>query len=54
MKNYFRQIIMYLSLGIGMGIMGLLLIPISALVMLVSIVWRITNGLVRIMESKGA
>lgn len=52
MKNYIKQILMYLSLGIGVGVMGLLLIPIGALVMLVSIVWKTTNGVVRMLESK--
>lgn len=40
---------MYLSVGIGVGIIGLLLIPTSALVMLASIVWRTTDGVVRLL-----
>lgn len=52
MKKLIRQIMIYLSLGIGVGIMGLLLIPTGALVMLVSMVWKTTNGVVHMLESK--
>lgn len=52
MKKIIRQIIIYLSLGIGVGIMGLLLIPTGALVMLVSGVWKTTNEVVHMLELK--
>lgn len=50
MRNYIRQVLMYFSMGIGMAIIGLLLIPAGVLVMFISIVWRITDRVVRLLD----
>lgn len=50
MKNYIRQVLMYFSMGIGMAIIGLLLLPAGVLVMFISIVWRITDYVVRFLD----
>ena len=52
MKKQINQILMYLTLGIGVAIIGLLLIPTGVLVILVSTVWRSIDRLVRFLEGK--
>lgn len=53
MKKFIKQILMYLSLGIGVAVIGVLLIPAGVLVLLVSIVWRATDRLVRLLSIVG-
>lgn len=53
MKKFIKQVLMYLSLGIGVAVIGLLLIPAGVLVLLVSIVWRTTDKLVRLLSIMG-
>lgn len=53
MKKFIKQVLMYLSLGIGVAVIGVLLIPAGVLVLLVSIVWRATDRLVRLLSIVG-
>lgn len=53
MKKIIKQVLMYLSLGIGVSVIGVLLIPAGVLVLLVSIVWRATDRLVRLLSIVG-
>ena len=53
MKKLISQVFIYLILGIGMAIIGLLLVPTGALVILVSMVWRVIDRLVRFLKGKG-
>ena len=53
MKKFMKQVLMYLSLGIGVAVIGVLLIPAGVLVLLVSIVWRATDKLVRLLSIMG-
>lgn len=53
MKKFIKQVLMYLSLGIGVAVIGVLLIPAGVLVLLVSIVWRATDKLVRLLSIMG-
>ena len=46
MQKRFCWVFEYMILGIGMSIIGLLLIPAGVLVMLVTVVWRVTDRLV--------
>ena len=52
MKKRFCRIFEYMILGIGMLFIGLLLIPAGVLVMLVTVVWRATDSLIRFLEKR--
>lgn len=52
MQKRFCRIVEYMILGIGMSFIGLLLIPAGVLVMLVTVVWRVTDSLVRFLEKR--
>lgn len=53
MKKLVKRVLIYLSLGIGVSVVGLLLIPAGVLVVLVSLVWRTTDKLVRMLSIAG-
>ena len=53
MKKFISQVFVYLILGIGMPIIGLLLVPAGALMILASIVLRGIDRLIRFLEEKG-
>ena len=52
MQKRFCRIFEYMILGIGMLFIGLLLIPVGVLVMLVTVVWRATDKLIRFLEKR--
>lgn len=52
MKKILNRVLKYFFLGSGVAIIGLLLIPTGILMMLVSVVLRTTDGLLRFLEER--
>lgn len=52
MKKFINQVLRYFLLGGGITVIGLLLIPTGALTVLMSVIWRTTDRLLRFLEAK--
>lgn len=53
MKVYICQIFKFTTLGIGAALTGILLIPTGALLMFLSVIWKVMDRLIRLLEGKG-
>lgn len=52
MKSFFRHVLKFVTLFIGIVTSGILLVPAGALVVLISLVWKTTDKLVTRLEAK--
>ena len=52
MKLFFRHILKFLTLFVGIAASGILLVPAGALVILISFIWKTTDELVARLEVK--
>ena len=52
MKSFFRHVLKFVTLIVGIATSGILLVPAGALVLLVSFIWKTTDKLVSRLEVK--
>ena len=52
MKSFFRHVLKFVTLIVGIAASGILLVPAGALVMLVSFIWKTTDNLVALLDVK--
>ena len=52
MKSFFRHVLKFLTLFVGIAASGILLVPAGTLVMLISFIWKATDKLVARLEVK--
>ena len=52
MKAFFRAVLKFVTLFVGISLSGILIMPAGALVMLISVIWRITDKLVSRLDAK--
>ena len=52
MKSFFRLVLKFVTLFIGIVMSGIVLVPAGALVMMVSLIWKTTDKLVCQLERK--
>lgn len=52
MKSFFRHVLKFVTLIMGIAASGILLVPAGVLVMLVSFIWKATDNLVARLDVK--
>ena len=52
MKSFFRVVLKFVTLFIGIATAGILLVPAGMLVVLISLIWKTTDKLVTRLEAK--
>lgn len=52
MKSFFRHVLKFIALFVGIVASGILLVPAGALVILISFIWKATDKLVSRLEVK--
>lgn len=52
MKSFFRHVLKFLTLFVGIAASGILLVPAGTLVILISFIWKTTDKLVARLEVK--
>lgn len=52
MKVFVRQIFKFTTLGIGAVLTVILLIPTGALLMLLSVIWKVMDRMIRLLEGQ--